>query len=129
MSLSARERHVLDSIEDGLASSDPRLAAQLATFARLTSGEEMPVRERLATAPWPARLWPRQGSAPHRRPGHSIGYRRGWQALTLVWLVITVTLATVALAVSHGGKPACTASWAMACATHAFKHGTPVTTP
>jgi hypothetical protein len=131
MSLGARERHALDSIEHGLAYSDPRLAALLATFARLTSGEDMPARERIETAGWPARLWPRpgQGPVPRRRPAHRVGHRRGWQAMTLVWLVLTVTLATVALAVGHNGKPACKASWAMVCATHAFRHGVPVTTP
>jgi len=131
MSLGARERHALDSIEHRLAHSDPRLAALLGTFARLTSGEDMPARERIETGRWPARPWPlpRQGPAPRRRPGHRAGHRRGWQAMTLVWLVLTVTLATVALAAGHGGKPACKASWAMVCATHAFRHGTPVTTP
>ena len=47
MSLSASEQQALDSIEATLTSSDPELASQLAIFARLASGEEMPVRERV----------------------------------------------------------------------------------
>jgi hypothetical protein len=47
MSLSASEQQALDSIEATLTSSDPKLAPLLAVFARLASGEEMPVRERV----------------------------------------------------------------------------------
>ena len=42
MSLSERDQQALDGIEDGLAGSTPKLAAMLATFTRLTAGEEMP---------------------------------------------------------------------------------------
>ena len=37
----------LDSIKDGLASSDPTLVARLSMFARLASGEEMQAREKI----------------------------------------------------------------------------------
>lgn len=47
MSLSASEQQALDSIKDSLASSDPTLVARLTMFARLASGEEMPVREKI----------------------------------------------------------------------------------
>ena len=47
MSLSASEQQALDSIEATLTSVDPKLASLLAIFARLASGEEMPVRERV----------------------------------------------------------------------------------
>jgi len=47
MSLSASEQQALDSIEATLTSADPKLVSLLATFARLASGEEMPVRERV----------------------------------------------------------------------------------
>lgn len=40
MCLSARDRRALDSLEDQLAGSDPRLASLMATFTRLVSGEE-----------------------------------------------------------------------------------------
>jgi Protein of unknown function (DUF3040) len=44
MSLSTREQLALDGIANKLAGSDPRLAALLVTFARLTSGEAMPAQ-------------------------------------------------------------------------------------
>jgi hypothetical protein len=47
MSLSAREQQALDSIEDELAGSDPKLASLLATFAGHASGQEMPAREKI----------------------------------------------------------------------------------
>ena len=47
MSLSAREQQALESIEDGLAESDPGLASRLGIFSRLASGEEMPERDEI----------------------------------------------------------------------------------
>jgi Protein of unknown function (DUF3040) len=47
MSLSAREQQELASIEDRLASSDPKLASLLAMFGRLASGEDMPMRDKV----------------------------------------------------------------------------------
>jgi hypothetical protein len=46
-SLSAWEQQVLNSIKDGLASSDPTLVARLAIFTRLASGEQMAAREKI----------------------------------------------------------------------------------
>jgi len=46
MSLSAHEQQALDSIGDDLSVSDPELASLLATFTRLTAGEDMPAREK-----------------------------------------------------------------------------------
>jgi hypothetical protein len=61
MSLSARDRQALDSIEDQLAGSDPRMASLMATFTRLTSGEEMPAREDIRAVAC-------AGQAPAHRP-------------------------------------------------------------
>ena len=47
MSLSAWEHKALDSIKDGLASSDPTLVARLTIFTRLASSEEMQAREKI----------------------------------------------------------------------------------
>ena len=47
MSLNAWEQQALDSIKNGLAGSDPELAALLSAFTRLASGEEMPDREKV----------------------------------------------------------------------------------
>jgi hypothetical protein len=73
MSLSAREQHALDSIEAALAGSDPDLALLLATFGRLTSGEEMPVREKIRKNRW----WVRRGRHRRPRPGRRVSRRRG----------------------------------------------------
>lgn len=118
MSLSAWERQALDSIKDGLASSDPRLAARLDIFTRLASGEEMPPREKIE-AGWrrsrPRPRHPRRNQA--RGPAHRMYQRLGLsQALLLVWLVVTVAMIMVSLASDRGGSPdACTASWARSC--------------
>lgn len=47
MSLSAWEQQALDSIKNGLAGSDPELAALLSALNRLASGEEMPDKEKV----------------------------------------------------------------------------------
>lgn len=86
MSLSASEQQALDSIAATLTSSDPKLASLLAIFARLASGEEMPVRERVRIHPrlQVTRGWQRKQrcSRPdkagrHMRSGfRSLGWRR-----------------------------------------------------
>lgn len=96
MSLNAHDQRELDAIEHRLSGSDQKLALLLATFARLTADEEMPVRERL---------------------------RAGWQRLSWdrVWLLLALVIGlaliavAVATAVSSGGRRACSA-WAAACA-------------
>ena len=56
MSLNAWEQQALDSIKNGLAGSDPELAALLSAFTRLASGEEMPDREKVpARSRWALR--------------------------------------------------------------------------
>jgi len=67
MSLSAHEQQALDSIGQGLSVSDPELTSLLATFTRLTAGEDMPAREKTQV---PARR-------PARRP-HRHRRRRTW---------------------------------------------------
>src|ERR1700749_3075065 len=59
MALAADEERALSRIEEELRRSDPRLAAKLSMFNRLTRSEAMPQRE-LLTAP--GRL--RRGSSP-----------------------------------------------------------------
>ena len=58
MSLSAWEQQALDSIKNGLASSDPTLVARLSMFARLASDEEMPPREKIQVGSRRAALRP-----------------------------------------------------------------------
>ena len=78
MSPDAWEQRALDSIGDGLAGSDPRLAALLGTFTRLASGEKMPVREELPERPLRAVRRSRRKRRPSRRgPGRRFGRRLG----------------------------------------------------
>jgi len=129
MSLDAWEQRALDSIRDGLAGSDPRLAALLASFTRLASGEEMPVREKLRARSLRAirrscrrRRQPRPGTV--RRLGRRLGAER---AVLLLWLLITIALITVAVALSGGGSQhACPSSWPVICAGSAPMRGSPL---
>jgi hypothetical protein len=119
MSLSGREQQALDSIKDRLAGSDPGLAALLATFTRLASGEDMPVREKIPQATRCSRRKrrrPRRG--PMSRHARRVYQHLGFQAVAmLLWLLITVTLIAVALLLGRGGsQSACTAPWAAVCA-------------
>jgi hypothetical protein len=131
MSLSARDRQALGSIQDQLTGSDPQLASLMATFTRLASGEEMPAREdipgggpppssraaaRDTAAGMPSALW--------RRTRRRLG--RQW-ALYLLWLTVAITLITVTLAIRYGGGGSCTQSWAAlgACAGQVPAHSPP----
>ena len=51
MGLGPNEQRLLGQIERALHGSDPKLAATLATFNRLTFHEAMPMRERLLHRP------------------------------------------------------------------------------
>ncbi len=128
MSLSVREQQALDSIEHGLSGSDPRLALMLATFTRLTAGEEMSVREKIQAG---RRQATRRSHGNRRLPLRDITglqarrmrSRLGWQrAALLLWLLISIVLIAVALAVSRGsGGGSCAVSWA-SCAVHSPGH-------
>jgi hypothetical protein len=107
MSLSAREQHELQSIDDSLTGSDPRLASMLAAFTRLAADEEMPVRERIQ-ARWRAARQHRHrqqrrhaGEATVRRgrPGRRVNWQRVGPVL---WLLIAVGLIAGALAATAG---------------------------
>ena len=97
MSLSAREQRALESIADELAESDPALGSLLGMFSRLASGEEMPARNE---------IHPIQPSATGRlcrnRSPRRLRVRLGWnRAAVLLWLVITIGLIAVALALNN----------------------------
>lgn len=122
MSLSAWEQRTLDSIKDGLTDSDPRLVALLATFTRLASGEEMPAREKIRVGiRRAARCSRRKRRHPRRdwgaRRARQVYRRMGYQRIgLLVWLMMAVTLISVALILSHsGGQSECSESWAGIC--------------
>jgi len=112
MSLSAWEQHALDSIRNGLADSDPALAARLAMFTRLASGEAMPVRDKLRAAS--QRLARRRPARRTSRRYQRLGLQR---VMLLVWLVTTAALIAAALASSRaGGHLNCTGTWGTLCA-------------
>jgi len=129
MSLSEQEQHALHSIEDRLTGSDPRLASLLATFTRLTSGEEMPVREKIRAA---RRRATRSGRRSRRHPplnrisrrARRLYQRLGWQQTPLLlWLLITITLIAIALAINRSsGNATCTELWPVVCSQQAPAH-------
>jgi hypothetical protein len=113
MSLSAWEQQALDSIEGGLAGSDPGLVSLLATFTRLASGEEMPVREKIRVLGRHATRRPLRNRRPRRGNVHRARPRLGWQqTIVLLWLAVTVAAVAVALVLSRGsGNGPCPEAW------------------
>ena len=109
MSLSAWEQQALDFIEDELAGADPKLASLLATFARLASGEEMPVREEIRKQSL------RRGNV--RRPARRLLPRLGLQrTFLLLWLTVTIVLIAIALVLDHDSRNGpCRGSWGVVC--------------
>ena len=89
MSLSAWEQRALDSIEAGLADSEPKLGSLLAKFDRLASGEETKI-QRLRL-----RNRTRHSRGMHRYSRRGF-WRLSWPALML-WLVISVGLIAMAV--------------------------------
>jgi hypothetical protein len=106
MSLSAREQQALNVIAEQIAGSDPGLTSKMTAFARMTAGEDMPLREKILAV--------RTRDTRHlfhlpRRPSF------GRTAL-LLWLVIMVGLVAVAVPIGSGSRTACTKSRPTACA-------------
>jgi hypothetical protein len=122
MSLSTWEQQALDSIKDGLAGSDPELAALLTTFSQLAADEEMPARVTLR-----ARSRRAVQSSRQRRGGT---YQRvALRYALLVWFLITATIIGAAVALSRGDvHAACPRSWwAAACASQVPSSSAPFT--
>jgi hypothetical protein len=129
MSLNAREQRTLAAIEDRVSGSDPELASLLATFTRLTSGEEMPAREQIpagrrlpgALRQRRSRQQPPSGPlCPHARQLHEL---RGWSlACLLLWLAISAGMVAAAVALGGGGPQVCPSSWVVACTGQGQTH-------
>jgi hypothetical protein len=106
MSLSAWEQQALDSIKGGLGGSDAELVSLLATFARLASGEEMPVHEEIRVLGRHATRRPLRNRRPRRDKvprTRRLCPRLGWQqAIVLLWLAVTIAVVAVALVLSRG---------------------------
>ena len=109
MSLSPWEQDALDSIENGLAGSDPGMTARLAMFTRLASGEAMPVRDKLQAV---SQRVVRRGARRSRRLYQRVDLGR---AMLLVWLVTTLALIAAALATSRASAGTCAGSTFTAC--------------
>ncbi len=127
MSLSTWEQQALDSIKDGLAGSDPELAALLTTFSQLAADEEMPARVTLRARSRRAVQSSRQRRR-RRRTGQA--YQRLCLRYALVvWFVMTATIIGAAVTLSRGNvQSACPRSWwAAACASQASSSGAPFT--
>jgi len=132
MSLSAREEQILGSIEGGLARSDPKLAWMIATFTRLASGEEMPVREKIHAVRLVTNLRDRRPPCRDvvRRRARRLCQHLGLPQYWVLWLaaVAAVALVAIALAVNRGGSSgqgACPASWSASsavCAAEVSAH-------
>jgi hypothetical protein len=122
MSLGTWEQQALDSIKDGLAGSDPELAALLTTFSQLAAAEEMPARMTLRATSRRAVRGSRQ------RRGRA--YQRvALRYALLVWFLITATMIGAAVALSRGDvHSACPRSWwAAACASQVPSSSAPFT--
>jgi hypothetical protein len=122
MSLNTSEQQALDSIEATLTSSDPKLASQLAIFARLASGEEMPVRERVRIRRrlQVTRGWQRKQrcSRPDKAGRHiRSGFRSlGWRRVALMTFVLAFAgLIAVSVINSHANHGKCARVHIAAC--------------
>jgi len=121
MSLSAWEQQALDSIKDGLAGSDPELAALLSAFTQLASGGDMPDGEKARAGS--RRALRRLRRARWRATGRRACQRLGIQRAVLLWLLTTAAAIAVALALSTGGNHGtCTETAAMICTGPAPGH-------
>ena len=109
MSMSAWEQDALDSIRDGLADSDPALAARLVMFTRLASDEAMPVREKIQVV---SQRVARRGARRSRRLYQRLNLGR---VMLLVWLVTTLALIATALATSRASAGTCPGSAFASC--------------
>jgi hypothetical protein len=129
MSLSTQERRALHSIEEDLSGSDPGLVSLLATFTRLAQDEEMPGYEQIGSGGKP-RGHHRPQAGRYGRPGPAWRARMLSQppnlhrAGLLLWLVISICLVAVALAVNrnNGGARTCMDPWIAACSAPARTH-------
>lgn len=118
MSISEREQHALESIEDDLTRTGPKLAAMLAMFARLTAGEAMPPRERVPRAA-AAPMWA-TGSHPSATAGRAgrrpVRVRLGRPPAWVLFLAIAIALvAATAIIQSRAGKSICMPVGTVAC--------------
>ena len=98
MGLGPNEQRLLGQIERALHGSDPKLAAKLATFNRLTSSEAMPLRERLLHSPSRVVRWAPVAMA----------------AFVMFMILISVTVLS-RIGPAKGSAAACGIAWVQGC--------------
>ena len=117
MSISERERQTLESIENGLVRSAPKLASMLAIFTRLTVNEKMPARRPARRAPGLRAVAGLTAGPPS--PERPRRIRLGRVARGWLWLAIAAALLTLTITLGHGtGRAACTPTRAGATCQH-----------
>jgi DUF3040 family protein len=125
MSISERERRTLESIENGLVRSAPKLASMLAMFTRLTANEKMPARRpvRRCTSLRAGAGFTAGPSSPERpRRARLGGAARRW-----LWLAIAVAVLALTVILGHGtGRAACAATRVTATCHHVPAPARPV---
>jgi len=100
MGLGPNEQRLLGQIERALHGSDPKLAAKLATFNRLTFHEAMPLRERLLLHP----------------PSRAVRFAPVAMAVFVVFmLLISVTVLSRIGPSKDSGTAACGIAWVPGC--------------
>jgi len=131
VSLSAHDKKALDLIEEGVAGTDPHLAAMMSAFSRLADGEAMPGHERIgggkrdvATRAGHVTLTARPGRHQPRTAGQHLRSRWSGKWVALAWLVmLLVSLVVAAVVLSRSGTSAACAGWPpSACGSHAVPH-------
>jgi hypothetical protein len=127
VSLSAKDRHALRSIEARLGATDRRLASMLDTFTRHVADEAMPARERLR-AGWQRLLRLRRPRC-LRAASASPPRRRRASLLMVLWAVISIGLVAVAAAAGRSGPASCAPYRGLACPARPLTHSAPAPSP
>ena len=105
MGLGPNEQRLLGQIERALHGSDPKLAAKLAAFNRLTFHEAMPLRERLLRPP--SRV---------ARPSRVVRFAPVAMAAFVVFMIlISVTVLSRIGPPRAGSAAACGIAWVPGC--------------
>lgn len=130
MSISERERQTLESIENGLIRSAPKLASMLAIFTRLTANEKMPARRpvRRASSLRAEAGFTASPPSPERPRRIRLGrVRLGGAAQRWLWLALAAVLLALTVILGHGtGRAACTANRVTATCHHVPAPARPV---
>ncbi len=125
MTLNPWEERALASINGQLTETDPDLAALLDTFGRLAEGEQMPPREAVRSR---SRRVPRRPGRARRHSRDGIARRSllrlaPGQIALLLWVVISLSLIAVGVALSReGSRASCTVALPLTCASSVPSH-------